>query len=271
MNKDLKKKRAFTLAEVLITLGIIGIVAAMTIPTLISNYKEKQTISKLQKTYALFKNAFEMGKIEHGDYSLWSWNHKPLTDCARVKYFWETYIFPHLKITKKCFPVTEECFPVNTAQTLNGRNDVFVKSNRGGFVLNDGTMIYTWAGGDAYQPHIWVVVDINGANKPNIIGKDIFYLRFSNITKKLTYETADENGEYQSTGEYIEPSGLNLYGEGMGFTKEELMASNIRVKDASGKTDASYAFCAKNKIGRSCGAVLKLNNWKVPIGYPVKF
>ena len=36
------KKRAFTLAEVLITLGIIGVVAAMTIPTLISNYQKKQ-------------------------------------------------------------------------------------------------------------------------------------------------------------------------------------------------------------------------------------
>ena len=65
---DFKKKAAFTLAEVLITLGIIGIVAAMTIPTLISNYQEKQTVSKLQKVYATLKNALEMAKVDNGDY-----------------------------------------------------------------------------------------------------------------------------------------------------------------------------------------------------------
>ena len=41
MNKDLKRKTAFTLAEVLITLGIIGVVSAMTIPTLVSNFKQR--------------------------------------------------------------------------------------------------------------------------------------------------------------------------------------------------------------------------------------
>ena len=44
------RRVAFTLAEVLITLGIIGIVAAMTIPTLIVNYQKKQTVSKLKQT-----------------------------------------------------------------------------------------------------------------------------------------------------------------------------------------------------------------------------
>ena len=42
-------KKAFTLAEVLITLGIIGVVAAMTMPSLIQNYKERETVSKVKK------------------------------------------------------------------------------------------------------------------------------------------------------------------------------------------------------------------------------
>lgn len=42
------KKAAFTLAEVLITLGIIGVVAAMTMPSLIQNYQEKATVTKLK-------------------------------------------------------------------------------------------------------------------------------------------------------------------------------------------------------------------------------
>ena len=40
--QDNKKKTAFTLAEVLITLGIIGIVAAMTLPTLIASYNKQE-------------------------------------------------------------------------------------------------------------------------------------------------------------------------------------------------------------------------------------
>ena len=45
------KKFAFTLAEVLITLGIIGVVAAMTMPSLIANYKKKQAVTQLKATY----------------------------------------------------------------------------------------------------------------------------------------------------------------------------------------------------------------------------
>lgn len=43
------KIRAFTLAEVLITLGVIGVVAAMTLPTLIQNYQEQEYVNKLKK------------------------------------------------------------------------------------------------------------------------------------------------------------------------------------------------------------------------------
>ena len=48
------RKSAFTLAEVLITLAIIGVVAAMTIPTLISSYREKVVETKLVKFYKFF-------------------------------------------------------------------------------------------------------------------------------------------------------------------------------------------------------------------------
>ena len=44
-------KKGFTLAEVLITLGVIGVVAAMTIPTMITNYEKKQTAIEVKKAY----------------------------------------------------------------------------------------------------------------------------------------------------------------------------------------------------------------------------
>ena len=52
------KNRAFTLAEVLITLGIIGVVAAMTLPTVVNKYKEKETVTKLKKFYSIISQSY---------------------------------------------------------------------------------------------------------------------------------------------------------------------------------------------------------------------
>ena len=57
---SLKKKAAFTLAEVLITLGIIGVVAAMTLPTLINNYQKKVTVNKLKHFSSIMQQAGQM-------------------------------------------------------------------------------------------------------------------------------------------------------------------------------------------------------------------
>ena len=66
------KKHAFTLAEVLITLGIIGVVAAMTIPNLINKISERNTIVKLNKVYATLQQAYKYAENEYGEPSLWS-------------------------------------------------------------------------------------------------------------------------------------------------------------------------------------------------------
>lgn len=64
------KNKAFTLAEVLITLGIIGVVAAMTIPTLIANTRGQQYRSTLKKTIATLSNAARMAQAQYGfDYA----------------------------------------------------------------------------------------------------------------------------------------------------------------------------------------------------------
>ena len=61
---NLLKKSAFTLAEVLITLGIIGVIAAITIPTIVNHYKEKVTITKLKKLNSTFQNAVNLMRQE---------------------------------------------------------------------------------------------------------------------------------------------------------------------------------------------------------------
>ena len=62
---------AFTLAEVLITLGIIGIVASLTIPSLIEKQKEKAIVAKLKKFYSSFSQAYQMAINEHGTIDNW--------------------------------------------------------------------------------------------------------------------------------------------------------------------------------------------------------
>ena len=66
-----KVQVGFTLAEVLITLGIIGVVAAMTIPTLMTNYQKKSTATQLKKTYATISNAVRLSEEENGELSGW--------------------------------------------------------------------------------------------------------------------------------------------------------------------------------------------------------
>ena len=63
---DNVRKAAFTLAEVLITLGIIGVVAALTIPALIVNYKEKEIITKAKKNYSVAMQALQLAQAEYG-------------------------------------------------------------------------------------------------------------------------------------------------------------------------------------------------------------
>ena len=60
------KKIAFTLAEVLITLGIIGIVAAMTLPTLIQSNKNKEVEAKLKKIYSVMNQAILLSEKDNG-------------------------------------------------------------------------------------------------------------------------------------------------------------------------------------------------------------
>src|SRR5574344_1468101 len=67
----INRRKAFTLAEVLITLGIIGVVAALTIPTLINSYQEKANVSKFLKTYSALNQAFLMATTEYGPVEDW--------------------------------------------------------------------------------------------------------------------------------------------------------------------------------------------------------
>ena len=97
------KIRAFTLAEVLITLAIIGVVAAMTIPTLIANYKEKALENQFKRSYAVLNQALlsaqsQFGYLPRCYYKSNAYSSALSDECAELT---EKFL-SNLKITKTC-------------------------------------------------------------------------------------------------------------------------------------------------------------------------
>ena len=66
-NIQARVKYGFTLAETLITLGIIGVVAALTIPTLIANYQKHETVTKLQRAISVINQAYKLSFDDVGE------------------------------------------------------------------------------------------------------------------------------------------------------------------------------------------------------------
>ena len=105
-----RKRAAFTLAEVLITLGIIGIVAALTMPTLIQNHQKTVIETRLKKFYSVMNQAITLSEIQNGEKSSWKSSIDANPKCADlsnqevkvcVTEFFNTYMEPYLKYTKQ--------------------------------------------------------------------------------------------------------------------------------------------------------------------------
>ena len=190
------KKAAFTLAEVLITLGIIGVVAALTIPTLIAKYQEKVTVTRLEKAYSILSQAFEQAINDHGTVDNWCDSEELNDNYKTCSNKIAEIMKPYLKTVKICQTGQLGCFD-KKYKTLYGNSHLYQYLHAQQFVLADGETISFDAGnGDRDQPE-WckvnknetnghrryirncgeIHVDINGYKSPNILSKDLFYFR----------------------------------------------------------------------------------------------
>ena len=107
-----KRKAAFTLAEVLITLGIIGIVAAMTLPALIQKNNNRIVETRLQKFYSSINQAVQIAEFEYGDKSYWFEDLASVEydkdgnlvagECPAAKWF-NKYLGKHMKVIKTTY------------------------------------------------------------------------------------------------------------------------------------------------------------------------
>lgn len=86
----------FTLAEVLITLGIIGIAASMTMPSLIQNHKEKETVAKLKKINSVLSQAL-ISAIDESGTTVDQWNLEGGDSKNGSQYLVDNYFKPYFK------------------------------------------------------------------------------------------------------------------------------------------------------------------------------
>ena len=147
------KKSAFTLAEVLITLAIIGVVAAMTIPTLISNYKEKATVTKLKKAYSILNQAYTLAKIDYGTVDQWGLINPEYTEDGdwtpefynNFTLFWDI-MSKYMRVAGRCNLTDESCsdlFVKNfEIKTLDGSSKAINQNGiEMGILLQDGILL----------------------------------------------------------------------------------------------------------------------------------
>ena len=188
-----RKRTAFTLAEVLITLGIIGIVAAITLPTIINNYRVKVLENQFKKADSIIQQAVQKTANEYGYTSLAELNVAGCATCDNN----ENYRLLKQQIpeindiwykqfkTVKIFSDSEAywkniyCNSFFGAK-LNGTTYSCLYSGRPYeyMILADGMTVsplFAYLGGSTHPVLIEAVFDTNGPYKgPNRLGYDIF-------------------------------------------------------------------------------------------------
>lgn len=134
----LKNRKAFTMAEVLITLGIIGIIAAMTIPNLMGRFREKEYVNRLLKAYSTLSQAYQLMTDEKGSV-------KDVNSDERIEYVLKN-LFNYLNANKFCekaqqdkciyCPKRGQCF-----KALKHNSYTFGLASNKAILLNNGDAI----------------------------------------------------------------------------------------------------------------------------------
>ena len=227
-------KKAFTIAEVLITLGIIGIVAAMTLPSLVGNYQKKQTAMQLKKVYSLMQQAHRRAEADYESVQYWDFS-------LDGKEFSERYIKPYYKIItdydKTEFPEDYHTHCLKDGRECDGFGSFTTASK---IILVDGTLLAihrAGTGGENNTVFITIIVDINGLKKPNKYGRDIFMFSVQPANGVLPYGVGNLAGLTQTAS----------------YDRQLLLNRESRS-------------CQKDGI--FCAALIMTDNWEIKDDYP---
>ena len=238
INNDYKILRGFSLAETLIAVVILGILAAITVTSVIKNCQKTQTLTKLKKTYSAINQAIDISVIENGPVDTWQG-----TSQEKIR----DYIIPYFKV--------REVITLPEARRRAGKYyEISGNQERGLTIMGIGE-----ADNRAYainlrdNTQIWIIhssilmtflVDLNGSKKPNTFGKDVFMLRYFINDNYFDFDSKCDGG----TAKYQKRS------------VEDLKIGNPCRSDKYG--------CNKNGRGMWCGALIEASGWKFPKDYP---
>ena len=201
------KRPAFTLAEVLITLGIIGVVAALTLPSLITKYRNQAYVTQLKKTVSTLEQGFQLMKADDGvdklqDTSVFNkrFPNMFISYASGGDTAFETYksFSQYFKFASDVIitSIIDEHYPGGRVfKTLSGQKTIIAPNiqTTGMFSLVDGSavqfIIYTSQQDQATAPCQYanididkcdeligdIGIDVNGLKKPNQYGRDVFW------------------------------------------------------------------------------------------------
>ncbi len=179
-------KRAFTLSEVLVTIGVLGVVAALTMPTLISKQRNKTLEAQFQKAHSLVSQVITQMSNENIDIAkIYCYNFRDRDENLFIKDFSK-----YVKVVKSEYTSTANL------TKLGYKNPVFYQSapgnvefnadshDNGAIILSNGMMVASsgcwWSAGGV---GLDFVVDTNGTKGPNKFGYDLFYFQLDKNNK----------------------------------------------------------------------------------------
>lgn len=202
------KRIGFTLAEVLITLAIIGVVAALTVPTLITNIQKQQYVTGFKEALRTITEATERVKDTNGG---------SLVNAFGTNYGWSMVdaYRPYLSILKQC-PVGGCPKPSGLVwKTLYGDNNIwFDMYDESSIFLPNGMILRFTLDDTTCSTYTWnycgnVIVDVNGTKPPNQMGRDTFRIL---INRDGVWPDGTEDSNYGYIhGASCNPADNNMY------------------------------------------------------------
>lgn len=232
------KKIAFTLAEVLITLGIIGIVAAMTLPSLIGYFKKTEIETRLERFYSVANNALVASQAENESWDHWYFNSS--LDPKETAKWYNTYLKKYWKTVKN-----EELTSGYIVAYFPDGSLVIIKSGVDYFYYPDGKK-YTF----------------DNFSKRKNMGKDMFPFSFYPQKKQSSQNYKKGIQPYISNKTQKNENGNIVDIQDYNYTIDELYSDPRRgCRNEPNSTT----------VGAYCTQVIFQNGWKIPQNYPYKF
>jgi prepilin-type N-terminal cleavage/methylation domain-containing protein len=209
----------FTLAEVLITLGIIGVIAALVIPALMQNSQKQQYVTAYQKGLSTLSQALTEVSEEYG--CVGDLACTGLFDAAGGVSQIEserlvTALTNSLKIVNNCGGTGTDCFP-KTVKYLNNAGSETLGAETATFAMADG---FSYAvrnlGLNCTAGCITAYFDANGFKPPNKYGRDVFLFYVNRSGKIIPHGSTAADWQSPSDNNVWQNCRLDLASNGLG-------------------------------------------------------